>query len=576
MQFTKVIGSAKNNEGLISKAEEKLSSVFLELGASYNNEYIGTHLGGDPLIFSLIYPLEHICTVNMPTAATDGKKYYWNPKFVIKKSKIGLRLICLHEALHALYMHPQRRGSRLPKLWNIAVDYIVNNFAMEDLKARKKNPHELFTKELGRYMPLSGLMEIYKNPFQPLKGFEDLHPGINMSERRPSKVKLPRPDEDRELTPEEQKELERQEQSIKYYYADPDLEEDIKRPEKIYDMLYNLLPKCPKCGSVGIYHPPQDKSKKNKGKGQDKSKDKDKGQGQDKSQGQDQGDDQDQDNQGQGNNQDQNDQGQGDGQDQNDQGQGDNQNNCPSCGSCGCPDCDKGFDIFDLGGTLDEHMDSSESEEKLAKRVAEAMEAAKRMAGKVPGGLEDELGLLTAPKVTWKDVIRTRILKARDGNGRNDWTRFRTRPMFAGLLIPKKRDFFAKFGCLLDTSGSMSTDDMTYGVSQLQSLDERAEGTLVPADAEIFWEKATKLKNCKAEELSKIKVCGRGGTVFGSFTSDYKEKIGKCDFLIFITDGYLSSGDIDNMKDPGIDVYWLITSTSDFKPPFGRVLSLRD
>ena len=48
------------------------------------------------------------------------------------------------------------------------------------------------------------------------------------------------------------------------------------------------------------------------------------------------------------------------------------------------------------------------------------------------------------------------------------------------------------------------------------------------------------------------------------------------DFLMIITDGYLTSDDL-NAKAPPIDVYWIITSGShDFKPNFGKVFSLKN
>lgn len=569
MNFSKVIG--KIDPKLVNQAADKLSQVFLELGTRYNNEHVGTGMGGDPLIFGLMYPVEHICTMNIPTAATDGKRYYWNPKFVLKQSRIGLRIICGHEAWHAIYMHPQRRGSRLPKLWNIAVDYIVNGTVMDDFKARKMNPSDMFNKHLGKFMTLSQYAEMIKNPFGPIKGFEDLNPA-DATSSDPS-VELPAPNEDRELTPEEIKELEKREKMVKFYYADPDLEEEMRRPERIYDYLYNLLPKCPQCGSIGMYKVPNKNKSKGKGdqkKDQDK-KDKNK---QDQQQGKDKGD---QDQHNHGGDQPCDDQcpGQGDQQDQDGQGQGNQPGSC--CDGNACPGCGGGeyIDIFGMGGTVDDHMDTSESEEKLAKRISDAMEAAKKMAGHVPAALEDELGKLTAPKVTWQDIVRTRLLKARAGNGRSDWTRFRSRPMFSGLLVPKRRNYFAHFGCLLDTSGSMSKDDMAFGLSQLCALDERSEGTIVPADAEIYWDQATKVKKAVPEEIMKVRVVGRGGTMFAAFFDDYEKNIGKCDFLIVVTDGFLLDTDIAEMKHPGIDVIWLITSGSSFNPPFGRAFDLR-
>jgi predicted metal-dependent peptidase len=511
MQFSKVIGNIDPN--LVAKAAEALSGVFLELGCRYDNTQCASGIGGDPLIFSLLYPIEHVCTLNIPTAATDGRRCYWNPKFVLKQKRMGLRIIAAHEAWHAIYMHPQRFGSRIPKLWNIAVDYIVNNVIMEDFKCRQKDPKVTFKENLGDFLTLEQYAEFLKNPFKGMPGLEDI---------KTSSVQLPGINEDRDLSDEEKHALEQSEKNIKFYYADPDLSDDMKRPEAIYDYLYSLLPKCPKCGSIGKYKKPSNKKNKSK--------------------------------------------------------KSSNKKNEP--GSC-CDKCDEcegedSIDIFDIGGTIDQHVDTAESEEKLAKRVSEAIEAAKKMAGTIPAGLEEELGKLTAPKISWQDIIRCRLLKARSGNGHNDWTRFRTRPMFSGLLTPKRKSYFANFGCLLDTSGSMSADDMAFGVSQLCSLDERSEGTIVPADCKIYWDQATKIKRAVASEIAKTKIVGRGGTYFSEFFSDYKDHIGECNFLIVITDGYLLDSDIADMKDPGIDTIWLVTAKSSFKPPFGRVFDLRD
>ena len=570
MKFNKIIG--KIDPRLVAQAEDKLSKVFLELAVRYDNGHVSTGMGGDPLIFSLMYPVDHVCTLNIPTAATDGKRYYWNPKFILKLSHRGLRIVCAHEAWHAIYMHPARRGSRNPKLWNIAVDYIVNGTVMEDFKKRNMNAPAEFTKHLGRYMPFDTFCKFVENPYQKIPGFEDINPDIEDPNGNNSSCDLPGPSEDRELTVQERKELEKREKGVRFFYADPDMEEDLKRPEKIYDILYSKLPKCSKCGRLGVYPKPKKGQKGQQGKqgqqgqgspnqqGQGQSNQPGKGKGQGSSQhshdshGNGQSCDCPDDHSGQG-------QGQGSGNSQDHEGP--------------CDECGGGVDIFGLGGTVDDHMDSEESEEKMAKRISEAMEAAKKMAGHVPAALEEELGKLTAPRVTWKDIIRTRLLRARAGNGRNDWTRFRNRPLFSGLLVPKRKVHFAHFGCLVDTSGSMSPDDMAFGLSQLQALDERSEGTLVPADAKIYWDKAVKITKCDGDEIKKFVPVGRGGTMFADFFSEYEKNIGHCDFLVVVTDGILLDTDVANMKHPGVDVIWLITSASVFNPPFGRVFDLR-
>ena len=60
------------------------------------------------------------------TAATDGRRFYYNSVFVNNLPLKQLEFLVGHEVLHAVYDHMGRRGNRDPKLWNIADDYCVN------------------------------------------------------------------------------------------------------------------------------------------------------------------------------------------------------------------------------------------------------------------------------------------------------------------------------------------------------------------------------------------------------------------------------------------------------------------
>ncbi len=568
MKFTRTIG--KIDPALISRIENKLSSIFLEMGIKPDNVHVGDGMGGDPLLFALLQPIEHIATMNIPTAGTDGRRYYWNPIFVDKLTNIGLRIVCAHEAWHAIYMHPQRRGGRIPKLWNYCVDYIVNNIVMEDLTHRKKNAKETFIAHLGNYITVEEYADTLRNPFAPPK------PGSQQfidEKNAATSSKLPDLEQEGPLTEEEMKEMEKAQGKSIRYFADPDLAKEMRKPEKLYDYFYSLLPKCPDCGKVGMYKIPSKGDGKGKGgsspdKSEEEKKEEEKDQSEEdgkdekKSCGHDHSKDGDQPCP---------DHAEGEGE------KSEPKKNCNHNGKgCGTCEDDQYVDIFDFGDTLDDHMDANESPEKMGQRLADAIETAKRMNGHIPAGLQEELGKLTAPVVRWKDVVRAQLIKARDGNARNDWSRFKTRPLFAGLLVPKRIDNVCSFVCLLDCSGSMSTADCSYGVSQLQSLDERTEGILVPADATIYWDKAVKLNKMSQEELAKIKIVGRGGTMFSEFFTEYPKKLKtKANFLILITDGYLGDIEIANMRDPGIPVYWLITAPTAFTPPFGKVFQLR-
>jgi predicted metal-dependent peptidase len=61
-----------------------------------------------------------------PTAATDGRRFYYNTKFIQMLPAKQLEFLVGHEVLHAVYDHIGRRGDRDPKISNIAADFCVN------------------------------------------------------------------------------------------------------------------------------------------------------------------------------------------------------------------------------------------------------------------------------------------------------------------------------------------------------------------------------------------------------------------------------------------------------------------
>lgn len=61
-----------------------------------------------------------------PTAATDGRKFYYNSEFLKKMPAKQVEFLVGHEVLHVVYDHMGRREHRDPMLSNIAADYCVN------------------------------------------------------------------------------------------------------------------------------------------------------------------------------------------------------------------------------------------------------------------------------------------------------------------------------------------------------------------------------------------------------------------------------------------------------------------
>jgi predicted metal-dependent peptidase len=224
--------------------------------------------------------------------------------------------------------------------------------------------------------------------------------------------------------------------------------------------------------------------------------------------------------------------------------------------------------------SLDAHEKIEISRTKLLEDTMNAASAAKKLAGILPSAIEDELKNLMEPKLKWQDIVRHAVQTISQEKGMyNDWKRFRRRSLSLGFYVPKKKDTRVRWLCLLDTSGSMSNDDIAYGISQLKILDGRSSGIIVPCDAKPYWEAATEVH--RMTDLPKIKIVGRGGTVFNDFFRDYRKYIKQeIDLIIVITDGFIG-GALDVRSKPPVDTVFVITNEHMPKLPFGRVAPLR-
>ena len=62
-----------------------------------------------------------------PTAATDGRHFFYNTKFIDSLTPKESEFLFGHEVLHNVFEHMLLRiGDRDPMLWNVAADYAVN------------------------------------------------------------------------------------------------------------------------------------------------------------------------------------------------------------------------------------------------------------------------------------------------------------------------------------------------------------------------------------------------------------------------------------------------------------------
>lgn len=472
---------------------KKLSQAKLLLGRSSQN-------AGMPFVYSFAAVKNHVLEdiiipaskegeepVRMKTAATNGKEYKWSPEFLEKLTVTETKYVLAHETYHIVMQHcnPKRVNGRDPMIWNLAVDYIVNNTIEHDLrhlnnndsfnsyqadlayKDPDNNKHPIWNGNFGKPFTLEALIASIEETFQKYR--DDKANGKNDGGEHVTNA----PTEDAEGDP--------------VVYADYSLHG--MSAEEIYDKIMDKI----------------NEEKKKSG--------------------------------------------------------------LPTKG-----EMDELISKIAGGQSLDEHEKNELSKSGLLEEVMKAAEAARALNnGVMPAGIEDMLKELEAPKLTWQDLVKHAIQTKRQENGmKNDWTRYKRREFSYGMYRPKKKDDKVTWLCLLDTSGSMSDEDIAYGVSQLKALDGRSNGYVVPVDAQVYWNKMTAINTMA--DLPSINVVGRGGTVFDDFFNDYQKYIPEeVDLIVAITDGFVHL----QCKRPSTDVVWVITNENKPDLPFGRVAPLR-
>lgn len=79
-----------------------------------------------PLFGQIILQLELKEVDWCPTAATDGRYFYYNREFIKSLTRKEVIWLTAHEVLHCVFDHMFRRGKRDKQLFNTAADFIVD------------------------------------------------------------------------------------------------------------------------------------------------------------------------------------------------------------------------------------------------------------------------------------------------------------------------------------------------------------------------------------------------------------------------------------------------------------------
>lgn len=79
-----------------------------------------------PFFGTLALRLKLIATEDTDTAATDGTRLIYNPKFIEKLDGPTRKGLIAHEVMHCVFNHMTRRQERDHKMWNVATDFAIN------------------------------------------------------------------------------------------------------------------------------------------------------------------------------------------------------------------------------------------------------------------------------------------------------------------------------------------------------------------------------------------------------------------------------------------------------------------
>jgi predicted metal-dependent peptidase len=195
-------------------------------------------------------------------------------------------------------------------------------------------------------------------------------------------------------------------------------------------------------------------------------------------------------------------------------------------------------------------------------RVYSASQMAK---GDLPAGVARELFKLEHSELPWGTIIKQRLRKIAI---KHSWKKPSKR--YLPWYFPgRSKNEGVKIVAVIDTSGSMSKEQITKAISELYGLMRTftfMELWVTDCDAAVY-----NAKKVKMHELSKLLLSGGGGTDFKPAFNWTKEELkDDIDCLLFFTDLY---GDFPSKKPP-YETFW-ITDTKDINVPFGRRLLLK-
>lgn len=222
-------------------------------------------------------------------------------------------------------------------------------------------------------------------------------------------------------------------------------------------------------------------------------------------------------------------------------------------------------DDHSMWGDADEEI-IKEKSRAISKKAIKAQE--KQGWGDIPSNIAQQVIALSKAQKNWKRELRyfvnRTILMSRKPSRQRLNRRFSSRKKLRYLYPGTRKDHMAKILVAMDTSASVSDDELQQFVTELSGMQENAEIHAVCFDTKLHGE--PKLLDRK---VLKFDIKGRGGT-------DFTEPLALADEGGYHSVIIMSDLECYFPDKPRARVMWVGTSSADGKimPPYGKTIYL--
>lgn len=226
----------------------------------------------------------------------------------------------------------------------------------------------------------------------------------------------------------------------------------------------------------------------------------------------------------------------------------------------------KGFDEH----KYDERKISNDEKKKIIDKYRRVLiSASKEMKrGKFPGWFKSLIEELENPKVNWKELLRKFVKQT--VKTKEDWRRPNKRYLPYNIILPSKYQKILNLVIAIDTSGSISDEDLKEFVSEVNAIMKSFEAyniLLIQNDTKIQY--VREIRYPDTLRIEDLKMRGRGGTDFRPVFRYLDEKRIRYPVVFFTDlDGVFPDWRVNQQ------VLWI--ALSDIKPPFGVVVRYRN